>query len=49
MEKTNFFRLHSIPSVAMEMAYFTKSTSQINFWGIAYYLCQIWAQQLLAF
>ena len=26
-----------------------KPTSQINFCGIVYYLCQVWAQQLLAF
>ena len=47
-KKNNFFRLHWSPSVAMETAHFTKPTS-LNFWGIVYYLRQVWAQQLLAF
>ena len=48
-KKVTFFTLHSIPSVAMKRAHFTKPTSHINFCGIVYYLCQLWAQQLLAF
>ena len=48
-KKLALLGLHSISSIAMETAHFIKQTSQINFCGIVYYLCQVWAQQLLAF